>query len=131
MADSTRSKEIMEADSSTRGSANLNWSTIREKLDAFTRFFDDNNSLDSMIGWLKEAIQVQPKSYSDFFVYCTLTGLRASEAIEFVILLIYGPTVNSLLLQSRAPMSGAFQISTGIPTKNKGRLHQHRGRRNN
>ena len=48
-----------------------------------------------MIGWLKEAIQVLPKSYSDFFVYCTLTGLRASEAIEFVKLLIYGRTVNS------------------------------------
>ncbi|MFL6481369.1 MAG: hypothetical protein ACJ70R_00370 [Nitrososphaera sp.] len=67
----------------------------QRETNAFTRFFDDNNSLDSMIGWLKKAIQVLPKSYSDFFAYCTLTGLRASEAIEFVKLLIYGPTVNS------------------------------------
>lgn len=63
---------------------NLNWSTGTEKLDAFTRFFDDNNSLDSMIGSLKEAIQMLPKSYSDFLIFSTLTGLRASETIESV-----------------------------------------------
>jgi len=66
---------------------NLSWSTGTEKLDAFTHFFDDNNSLDSMIGWLKEAIQVLPKACSDFFVYSTLTGLRAAEAVESVRLL--------------------------------------------
>lgn len=65
----------------------LNWSTGTEKLDAFTRFFDDNNTLDMMIQWLKHAIQELPKSYSDFFVFCTLTGLRASEAVESIRLL--------------------------------------------
>jgi len=66
---------------------NLNWSTGTERLDVFTRFYDENNSLDSMIGWLKEAIQVLPKLYSDCFVFCSLTGLRVSEVIEVIRLL--------------------------------------------
>jgi hypothetical protein len=35
----------------------LQWSTGTEKLDAFTRFFDSSKDLNTMIGWLKEAIQ--------------------------------------------------------------------------
>ncbi len=60
----------------------LQWSTGTEKLDAFTRFFDDSKDLDTMMGWLKEALQVLPANYSNFFLYCTLTGMRCSEAIE-------------------------------------------------
>ena len=41
-----------------------------------------------MIQWLRQAIQELPKSYLDFFVFCTLTGLRASETIESVRLLL-------------------------------------------
>ena len=33
-----------------------------------------------MIQWLRQVRQELPKSYCDFFVFCTLTGLRASEA---------------------------------------------------
>jgi hypothetical protein len=76
---------------------NLNWSTGTQKLNAFTRFFDDNNALDAMIQWLRQAIQVLPKSYSNFFVFSTLTGLRASEAIDSVRLInadISGDIVN-------------------------------------
>jgi intergrase/recombinase len=69
---------------------NLNWSTGTEKLDVFTRFFDDDNSLDKMIAWLKKAIRVLPKPYSYCFVFCTLTGLRASEAVESIRLLNVG-----------------------------------------
>jgi intergrase/recombinase len=65
----------------------LQWSTGTEKIDAFTRFFDSSKDLDTMIGWLKEAIQVLPKAYANFFLFCTLTGLRASECVESVRLL--------------------------------------------
>ena len=40
-----------------------------EKLNAFARFFDDHNTLDTMIQWLRQAIQELPKSYLDFFVF--------------------------------------------------------------
>ena len=63
---------------------NLKWTTGTEKLDAFERFFDDNKTLDMMLQWLRQAIQEMPKSYSDFFVFCTLTGLRASECVVAV-----------------------------------------------
>ncbi|MDQ3852967.1 MAG: DUF2624 domain-containing protein [Thermoproteota archaeon] len=62
----------------------LQWSTGTEKLDAFTRFFDDSRDLDTMMGWLKEAIQVKPPNYANFFLFCTLTGLRCTEAIPSV-----------------------------------------------
>jgi hypothetical protein len=62
----------------------LTWTTGTEKLDAFTRFFDDGKSLDEMIDWLRQAMQALPKAYSDFFVFCTLTGLRASECVAAI-----------------------------------------------
>jgi intergrase/recombinase len=69
---------------------NLKWSTGTEKLDAFERFFDDNKTLDTMLQWLRQVRQELPKSYSNFFVFCTLTGLRASECVA-CIRLIKGP----------------------------------------
>lgn len=65
----------------------LQWSTGTEKLDAFTRFFDDSKDLDTMIQWLREAILLLPADYANFFLFCTLTGLRGSEAVESVKLL--------------------------------------------
>ena len=65
----------------------MQWSTDTEKLDAFTRFFDDSKDLDTMIRWLNEAMQVLPTNYANFFLFCTLTGMRASECIEAVRLL--------------------------------------------
>jgi hypothetical protein len=65
----------------------LQWSTGTEKLDAFTRFFDSSKDLDTMIGWLREALQVLPTNYANFYLFCTLTGLRASECVEAVRLL--------------------------------------------
>jgi intergrase/recombinase len=62
----------------------LKWSTGTEKLDAFERFFDDSKTLDTMLQWLRQVIQEVPKSYSDFFVFCTLTGLRASECVNCI-----------------------------------------------
>lgn len=65
----------------------LSWSTGTEKIDAFTRFFDDSRSLDIMLQWLREAVTALPKDYANVFLFCTLTGLRASEAVESIKLL--------------------------------------------
>ncbi len=48
----------------------LQWSTGTEKLYAFTRFFDDSKGLDTMIGWLREAMQTLPRNYANFFLFC-------------------------------------------------------------
>jgi hypothetical protein len=63
---------------------NLKWSTGKEKLDALVRFFDDGKTLDKMLQWLSETMQALPKSYSDVFLFCTLTGLRASECVNCI-----------------------------------------------
>lgn len=68
----------------------LQWSTGTEKLDAFTRFFDDSRDLDTMLKWLREALQVLPANYSNFFLFCTLTGMRGSECVEAVKLINAG-----------------------------------------
>jgi hypothetical protein len=53
----------------------LSWSTGTEKIDAFTRFFDDTKDLDTMVGWLRQALARLPSQYSSFLLFCTLTGL--------------------------------------------------------
>lgn len=60
----------------------LHWSTGTEKIDAFTRLFDNSKTLEIMIGWLRQARQQLPAPYSDVLVFCTLTGLRGSECIN-------------------------------------------------
>jgi hypothetical protein len=62
----------------------LQWSTGTEKIDAFNRFFDTSKDLDTMVSWLQEALQVLPPNYANFYLFCTLTGLRASECLESV-----------------------------------------------
>jgi intergrase/recombinase len=62
----------------------LTWTTGTEQLDAFTRFFSNDNSLDKMIESLKQARQVLPKAYSNILLFCALTGLRNSECIECI-----------------------------------------------
>jgi hypothetical protein len=68
----------------------LSWSTGTEKIDAFTRFFDDSRSLDVMLQWLKEAIHSLPSKYANLLLFCTLTGMGGSEAVESVRLLNIG-----------------------------------------
>jgi hypothetical protein len=62
----------------------LTWTTGTEKVDAFTRFFDDGKSLDKMIGWLKEALKVLPWQHSNIFLFTTLTGLRIPESLASI-----------------------------------------------
>ena len=68
----------------------LSWSTGTEKLDAFTRLFDESRSLDTMLQWLKEALRCLPCKYGNLLLFCTLTGMRGSECIESVRLLHNG-----------------------------------------
>lgn len=72
---------------SIRDQYQLSWSTGTEKLDAFTRFFHTSKDLDTMVQWLRQAMAALPSQYSSFLLFCTLTGLRASECIEAVRLL--------------------------------------------
>jgi hypothetical protein len=37
-----------------------------------------------MIEWLRQARQQLPKAYGDTFLFCTLTGLRASERVSCI-----------------------------------------------
>jgi hypothetical protein len=62
----------------------LSWSTGTEKIDAFTRFFDSEKSLDMLLTWLKEALHVLPPKYSNLLLFSTLTGMRGSECVESV-----------------------------------------------
>jgi hypothetical protein len=66
----------------------LTRSTGTEKLNAFTRFFDDSRSLDVMLQWLREAVRALPSKYANLLLFCTLTGMRGSEAVESVGLLL-------------------------------------------
>ncbi|MDQ3837017.1 MAG: hypothetical protein M3270_08800, partial [Thermoproteota archaeon] len=54
---------------------------------AFTRFFDNDKDLDTMISWCAKSLHVLAADYANFFLFCTLTGLRASECVEAVRLL--------------------------------------------
>jgi hypothetical protein len=81
----------------------LSWSTGTEKIDAFSRLFDDSRSLETMIDWLRQARQVLPRDYSDFFLFCTLTGLRCSEALASVAL-IKDPETFRTYYDSKAQM---------------------------
>lgn len=64
---------------------NLKWSSGRERLDAFERFYgDDSKSLETMVQWLRKMRQELPASYSNVFLFCTLTGLRANECFEAI-----------------------------------------------
>lgn len=74
----------------------LSWSTGTEKIDAFTRFFDSDKSLDTMLQWLRDALKVLPSKYANLLLFCTLTGMRGSECVEAVRLLNRLPIAESL-----------------------------------
>lgn len=65
----------------------LSWSTGTEKIDAFTRFFDSDKSLDVMLRWLHEAVNALPSQYANLLLFCTLTGMRGTECVEAIRLL--------------------------------------------
>jgi hypothetical protein len=66
---------------------NLKWTTGEESLAAMQRFFDPNLTLDSMLQWVRQAINLLPLAMSAVIRHAVLTGLRPSEAVESVRLL--------------------------------------------
>ena len=75
---------------SIRQRYSLTWSTGTEKIDAFTRFFDSDKSLDTLLQWLRDALKLLPGKYGNLLLFCTLTGMRGSECVESVRLLTAG-----------------------------------------
>ena len=73
---------------SLRQQHGLTWSTGTEKIDAFNRFFDSSKDLDTLLQWLASARRVLPVKYGNLLLFCTLTGMRGSEAVESVRLLV-------------------------------------------
>jgi hypothetical protein len=63
---------------------NLTWSTGTEKIDAFTRFFNDEVTLDTLIQWLIEALHQLPAHFANVFLFCSLTGMRATECLASI-----------------------------------------------
>jgi len=71
-----------------------NWKLIRERYqlkwsngDSFTYFnsiIDNRRNYSSMISWIKKAYSVLPKQYGNILFYCTLTGLRPTEACKSI-----------------------------------------------
>jgi len=61
----------------------LKWSST-DGLKILTDIADSKNSYSTMINWIKDACSKLPKSYGNILIYCTLTGLRPSEACESI-----------------------------------------------
>jgi hypothetical protein len=65
----------------------LKWSTGTEKIDAFQRFFDDDDgksSLNSMLKWVKNALEVLPAQMCEAIKWNALTGLRPAESLQAI-----------------------------------------------
>jgi hypothetical protein len=63
---------------------NLTWSTGNEKLNAFQRFFDDGKSLDSMLQWVRDALEILPAQMGEAIKWSTLTGLWPAESLQAI-----------------------------------------------
>jgi hypothetical protein len=98
----------------------LKWTSGNEALATFERFFDDNKTLDTMIQSLRQARQVLPKAYGDTLLFCTLTGLRASECINCIKLIRNPEHFRTYYNEGR---QGALSLFKDIYPQDKGRLH--------
>jgi hypothetical protein len=48
-------------------------------------------TLDDMINWLREALNRLLSRYANIFLFCALTGMRASESLDAIKLIKEGP----------------------------------------
>jgi hypothetical protein len=64
----------------------LKWSAI-DGLQILTNIANNRNSYSAMISWIKDACSKLPKSHGNILIYCTLTGLRPSEACQSIALI--------------------------------------------
>ena len=64
----------------------LKWTNNRD-IDIFNAIMDSRNNFSSMVAWLKETCSQLPEPHRNVLLYCTMTGLRASEAFYSIHLL--------------------------------------------
>jgi intergrase/recombinase len=62
----------------------LKWTSRKESLQSFERFFNDELNYDTMLQRVREMIQALPASYGNIIKFDCLTGLRPAEAVESV-----------------------------------------------
>jgi intergrase/recombinase len=64
---------------------NLKW-TNRSSLDTFYKIINSNENIEQLIKWIKNFINNKEIGieYRNLVIYCTLTGLRISEALESI-----------------------------------------------
>ena len=63
---------------------NLHWSTGNENLSTFQRFFDDSKTMDTMLQWVKNTLEVLPAQMGEAIKWSTLTGLRPAESLQAI-----------------------------------------------
>jgi intergrase/recombinase len=61
----------------------LKWSQ-EDSLSIFKNIIDGKNNYQSMTNWVRKVCRILPKDYANIIMYCTLTGLRPSEACESI-----------------------------------------------
>jgi len=59
----------------------LKWSSD-DSIQVFQNLTNQGNNYSSMLKWLKNTCSQIPKHYSKILIYCTLTGLRPTEAFS-------------------------------------------------
>jgi intergrase/recombinase len=74
---------------------NLKWSNPASSMASFEQFFNPDLTLESMIQKVKRMIEVLPSNMGEVIRFAALTGLRPSEAVESVKLLICKDTCGS------------------------------------
>ena len=65
---------------------NLKWSSGFNGIEVFKRIIEPENTLDSMLSSLRSTLTNSdiPIGHRNILLYCTITGLRAAEAIESI-----------------------------------------------
>ena len=61
----------------------LKWSNA-DSIQVFQNLSNQENNYSSMIKWIKQTSLQLPKNYANILTYCTLTGLRPTEAINSI-----------------------------------------------
>ncbi|WP_179368320.1 integrase [Candidatus Nitrosotenuis sp. DW1] len=64
----------------------LKWTTDNT-MHVFDHMLDPEQSFDAMIKWLKTCISTLPKADGNILIFCTLTGLRPTEACDSISLI--------------------------------------------
>ena len=61
----------------------LKWSND-DSIQVFQNLTNQENNYSSMLKWIKETCYQSPAHYTNILMYCTLTGLRPTEAFSSI-----------------------------------------------